>query len=349
VTVSSVKEDTVRVAVITGPGTVEIREQPQPTPEPDEVVVAVGACGLCTLERRLFSGEKRLYPVAPGHEVAGHVVAAGSAVQDLPGAPSVGDLVTVDFLTRCGACSACRRGRTAMCKQPQGGALSDGTITMGGGLTDMVKVLAAQAWVCGDAPLDHAAMGEPLACVAHSVRLSGFRAGDRVAIVGAGYMGRLHLAVTRALGAASVGAVDVSPTRCEDARQANASWVAQPDEALARGGKQDVVFVTAGAPGAVELAVSLCDAGGTVVLYGAFPKDHRARIDPDDLHHREVSIIGVYSHEPEDWRHACGWIRSGAIAKDLDALVTARFGLDAVAEALALAARSPVYRVLVGG
>ena len=43
----------------------------------------------------------------------------------------------------------------------------------------------------------HAAMGEPIACVAHSLRLSGLRPGDRVAIIGAGYMGRLHLSLAR--------------------------------------------------------------------------------------------------------------------------------------------------------
>jgi threonine dehydrogenase-like Zn-dependent dehydrogenase len=220
---------------------------------------------------------------------------------------------------------------------------------MGGGLTDTVKVRAAQAWSCGDAPVEHAAMGEPLACVAHSVRLSGFRAADRVAVIGAGYMGRLHLAVTRVLGAASVGVIDISPVRRDDAAQGGASWVATPDEAAARARSSDVVFLTAGVPGTLELALSLCDVGGTVVLYGAFPKEHRATVEPDPLHHGELSIVGVFSQEPEDWNTAAGWVRSGVLAKDLDALVTARFRLEAVAEALALAADSPVYRVLVGG
>jgi threonine dehydrogenase-like Zn-dependent dehydrogenase len=170
-----------------------------------------------------------------------------------------------------------------------------------------------------------------------------------VAVLGVGYMGRLHLAVVRALGAASAGAVDISELRLEDARRAHASWVATPENAVQRDGDQDVVFVTAGVPGSLELAVSMCDVGGTVVLYGAFPKDHRATVDPDALHHRELSIVGVYSHEPEDWRTASGWIRSGTLAGDLDALVTARFRLDAVADALTLVAGSPVYRVLVGG
>ncbi len=337
-----------RVAVVTAPGTVELVDEPTPAPGPDELVVEVAACGLCTMERRLFVGEKQIYPVAPGHEVAGRVVARGDDVAGLPGVPEVGELVTLDLLTRCGACHACRRGRTALCRRPQGGALSNGTISMGAGLADLVRVPARQAWSVGDAQPEHASMGEPLACVAHSVRLGGFRAGDRVAVVGAGYMGRLHLALTRHTGAAAVGVVDVSESRLADASAAGAAWVAQPDAAVATGGKQDVVFVTAGAPGALELAVALCDVGGTVVVYGAFPKDLAVALSPDAIHHHELSIIGVYSQEPQDWRTSAGFIRSGTLAADLDALVTARFALADVADAFMLASSSPVYRVLVG-
>jgi threonine dehydrogenase-like Zn-dependent dehydrogenase len=340
----------VKVAVVTAPGAVELREEPTPDLAPDEVLVAVGACGLCTMERRLFSGEKQIYPVAPGHEVAGSVTAVGALVSGLAGAPQVGDRVTVDLLTRCGACRQCRRGRSALCRVPQGGALSDGTISMGAGLAEYVKVKALQAWPVGSASVEHASMGEPLACVAHSVRLSGFSAGDRVAVIGGGYMGRLHQALTRHLGALEVGMVDVSATRLTEAAQAGASWTAEPREAASsRKAAADIVFVTAGAPGALELGMTMCDDGGTVVLYGAFPKEHTEVVSPDAIHHHETSIVGVYSQEPEDWRTASGLLASGSLAADLDRLVTARYGLGDVADAMALAAGSPVYRVLVGG
>jgi L-iditol 2-dehydrogenase len=338
-----------RVAVVTGPDAVELREEPAPTLQPDQLLVEVAACGLCTMERRLFLGEKRIYPVAPGHEVAGRVVEAGSAVSGLAGSPRVGDLVTVDLLTRCGTCSACRRGRSALCKRPQGGALSDGTISMGAGLADYVAVAAHQAWGTGDAPVEHASMGEPLACVAHSLRLGGFRAGDRVAVIGGGYMGRLHAALAQAGGAAAVGVVDVSEERRGDAVEAGATWVADPAAARATGGEQDLVFVTAGAPGALELALELCDDGATVVVYGAFPKELAVPVGPDAIHHHELSIVGVYSHEPEDWRTAAGLIRAAALAADLDRLVTARYGLERVVDAFRQASTTPSYRVLVGG
>ena len=337
-----------QVAVVTGPGAVELRDEPRPRPGPEDVLVEVGTCGLCTMERRLFAGTKQIYPVAPGHEAAGRVVEAGEAVASLPGAPQVGDLVTMDLLTRCGTCHMCRRGRSALCKRPQGGTLSDGTISMGAGLAEVVRVAAAQSYCVGEIPIEHAAMGEPVACVAHSVRLSGFRAGDRVAVIGAGYMGRLHMALCRAWGAASVGLIDVSDQRRAEAAEAGAARVAAPDGVDDWQAGHDIVFVTAGVPGAVELALDLCDDAGAVVLYGAFPRDIMASVGADRIHHHELSIIGVFSQEPDDWRTAAGLLQSGALAADLDRLVTARYGLADVADALALTVSQPVYRVMVG-
>ena len=337
-----------QVAVVTGPGTVELRDEPRPAVGATDVLVEVGTCGLCTMERRLFDGTKPVYPVAPGHEAAGRVVEAGQAVASLPGTPQVGDLVTMDLLTRCGTCHMCRRGRSALCKRPQGGTLSDGTISMGAGLAEVVRVAAAQTYRVGEIPVEHAAMGEPLACVVHSVRLGGFRAGDRVAVVGAGYMGRLHLSLCRAWGASEVGLIDVSEPRRAEAAEAGADRVAGPDELAGWIGQHDVVFVTAGTPGAVELALDLCDDAGTVVLYGAFPRDAMASVGADRIHHHELSIVGVFSHEPEDWRTAAGLLQSGALGADLDRLVTARYRLAEVADALALAVSQPVYRVMVG-
>lgn len=343
----AVSHQEMQVAVVTGIGEVELRAEPLPVLESQDILVRVGACGLCTMERRLFSGEKQVYPVAPGHEVAGRVVEVAEQVASLPGAPEIGDLVAVDLLTRCGTCTSCRRGRSAVCKQPQGSALADGTISMGAGLAEFVRVPAKQAYLTGEIPIAQAAMGEPLACVVHSVRLSGMLAGDRVAVLGAGYMGRLHLALCRAWGAGSVGLVDVSSSRLDEAAEAGADWTATP-QTTREIGKADIVFVTASAPGLFELATDICDSGGTVVLYSAFPKELTGTFGLDHFHHEEITVLGVYSQEPQDWRVAAGLLRSGVLSDDLDRLVTARYRLDTVADALQQATHTPVYRVLVG-
>lgn len=333
-----------KVVVFTGVGQVEVREEPAPQPGPDQVVVDVGACGICTFERRLFAGDKKWYPLAPGHEAAGVISAAGAAVKDLEGSPKVGDRVTMDLLTRCGTCGPCRRGKTALCRYRQGRKLSDGTVSFGG-FAGQIAVDAKSVYPVGDAPLHHAAMGEPIACSIHSLRQGGFRPGDRVAIIGAGFMGRLHLALTRIGGAASVGMIDVSPERLDMAREAGANWTASPEEALAVGGKQDVIFVTAMA--GVDLAVSMADKGGSVVLYSAFDEALPASIGADKSHREEVAIVGAFSQEPEDWKLGSAYIRSGLIAADLDRLITASYGIDQVNEALTLVTTQPTFRVFV--
>lgn len=333
-----------KVVVFTGPGEVEVRSEPSPEPGPQQVLVDVGACGICTFERRLFAGDKHWYPLSPGHEAAGVVSAVGPAVDGLPGSPAVGDRVTMDLLTRCGTCGPCRHGHTALCRQRQGRLLEDGTVFFGG-FGSQVAIDARSAYPIGDAPITHAAMGEPIACCVHSLRQGGFQAGDRVAIIGGGYMGRLHLALTRLGGAASIGIVDIVQDRLDAAKQAGATWTATPEEALSVGGKQDVVFVTAMA--GVDLAVEMADLGGTVVLYSAFDKALPATVGADRSHREEVSIVGAFSQEPEDWRIGSSYIRSGILHDDLESLITARFDLADVSSALKLVTSEPTFRVMV--
>lgn len=334
----------VKVVVFTGVGEVEVRSEPRAEPGPDQVVVDVGACGICTFERRLFVGDKQWYPLAPGHEAAGVISAVGPGVEGLPGSPGVGDRVTMDLLTRCGTCGPCRRGKSALCRYRQGRVLSDGTVSFGG-FADRIAIDAKSVYPVGDAPVHHAAMGEPLACCVHSLRQGDFGPGDRVAIIGGGFMGRLHLALARIGGASSIGVIDIAEDRLDEAREFGATWTATPEQALETGGKQDVVFVTAMA--GVDLAVEMADLGGTVVLYSAFDKELPATVGADKSHREEVAIVGAFSQEPEDWQLASAYIRSGVLSDDLDALVTARYDFDTVADALTLVTTEPTYRVFV--
>ena len=109
--------------------------------------------------------------------------------------------------------------------------------------------------------------------------------------------------------------------------------------------KQDVIFVTAMA--GVDLAVSMADKGGTVVLYSAFDEALPASVGADKSHREEVAIVGAFSQEPADWKVGSAYIRSGLLAADLESLVTAKYGLDQVNEALTLVTTKPTFRVFV--
>ncbi|MFF8813505.1 zinc-dependent alcohol dehydrogenase [Streptomyces pactum] len=335
-----------RTAVITAAGQVEIRKLPVPEIGATEVLVRVAACGLCTMEGNLYAGRMPVYPTAAGHEVAGRVERVGDRVAELEDAPAVGDLVTVDLLTRCGACRPCRGGQSAVCSSPQGGMREDGAITMGAGLGEYVVAPAAQVWPVGTVDPALAAMGEPLACVVHSLRRGALRAGDRVTVIGAGYMGHLHLALARHHGARSVTVVELDPGR-RSAIEAAAPDAAIGPDLLGTVPRADVVFVTIASKEAIATALAAVADGGRIVLFGGSPDGPPAELPGYEVHRRQLTVTGSYSQEPEDWRAAAELLRGGTLTRYLEPLVTARYPLDDVDQALARTAGTPVYRVVV--
>ncbi|MGE5203882.1 MAG: zinc-dependent alcohol dehydrogenase family protein [Acidobacteriota bacterium] len=104
-----------RAMVLGSPGTpLELRELPRPKPGRSEVLVEVGACGVCRTDLHILDGElaaPRL-PLVPGHEIVGRIVELGAGVQGL----AVGERVGVPWLGwTCGTCKPCRDGRENLC------------------------------------------------------------------------------------------------------------------------------------------------------------------------------------------------------------------------------------------
>src|SRR5262249_9214867 len=100
-----------------GPGRLELQATPVPNPRPNEVVIRVGAAGVCGSDLHGYLGKSlnRKPPLVMGHEFAGTVMSVGEAVRDL----AAGTAVTVYPLITCGACPACRRGDTSLCASRQ--------------------------------------------------------------------------------------------------------------------------------------------------------------------------------------------------------------------------------------
>src|SRR5581483_7444400 len=88
-------------------------DMPVPEPGPDEVLIAVKACGICGSDVHGMDGStgRRQPPIVMGHEAAGEVTRVGSAVQGW----SPGDRVALDSTVFCGRCHYCRRGDLNLC------------------------------------------------------------------------------------------------------------------------------------------------------------------------------------------------------------------------------------------
>src|SRR5947209_13420919 len=95
-------------------GEMMVSQVPAPRPGPGELLLRVGACGICGSELGSFAARsrRRVPPLVMGHEFAGTVEALGEGTTGV----QVGDRVVVNSLVHCGACDLCRRGRTHLCR-----------------------------------------------------------------------------------------------------------------------------------------------------------------------------------------------------------------------------------------
>ena len=173
---------------------ITLSDLPDPSPAADEVVIRVGACGICGsdlhfVERdadgyMLYPGLVRT-PVTTGHEFAGVVEAVGADVRDL----AVGDLVCAEEIASCGECLACRAGRPNNCTR-----IEELGFTFDGAHAEYVAVRARYCWSL--APLLDAGV-QPAPAVRH---------GALVEPVGVGYIA-LFVSAGGFLPGASVGVV----------------------------------------------------------------------------------------------------------------------------------------------
>jgi D-arabinose 1-dehydrogenase-like Zn-dependent alcohol dehydrogenase len=179
-----------RVAQIREPGApLELVERPIPEPGPGQVRIKVEACGICHADSYIVKGTFPgiRYPSVPGHEIAGHIDVLGPGVKRW----KAGQRVGVGWHGgHCGVCVNCRRGDFVLCESAQ----VPGMAYDGGYAEYMIAAVEALAAVPDDLSLADAA---PLLCAGittyNSLRNSGARAGDLVAILGIGGLG--HLAV----------------------------------------------------------------------------------------------------------------------------------------------------------
>ncbi|GAA4617390.1 alcohol dehydrogenase catalytic domain-containing protein [Saccharopolyspora hordei] len=326
-----------RAVVLDGRGSIEVRELPDPEPGDGDLIIAPAAVGICGTDLHLAVGDYPTgsFPVVPGHEFAGEVVAVGSAVRDF--AP--GDRVCADPNVSCGECGQCRAGATNLCPNlvPIG-------VATDGACAELVRVPAKVAFRLPDGmDARTGALIEPLACVLHAASRIGPVDGQRVLVYGAGSIGLLAAAYAKARGAHSIDVVEPSPVRRAAALEFGADAVHAPGE---RPGERDVDLVVeaSGHPSAAADALLRLDKRGTLLQMGVVSPTERIDLFPYDLFDRELTIVGSQSLAtayPEA-------VRAIADLPDLASrMVTHTFGLGEYAEALEAAGSDSARKVHV--
>lgn len=327
-----------RAAFCTAARSVEIREVPTPTVEPNGIVVRVRHCGICGSDLHWYVGEFPPPSVCPGHEIAGEVADVGRDVKGL--AP--GDAVAVEPLVVCRECAYCRTGNYQLCRR-----FSVIGMSRPGGLAELVSVPAYATYrLPPGMDYEIASLTEPMAVCVHAVRLAGVTLGDRVLILGAGTIGLLAIVAARAAGAAEVAVTARHAHQADMARRLGSARVFGTDSAGDRERSAwtadcpvDVVIETVGGTAnTINDAIESVRPAGTVAILGIFTNAPAIAAVP--LVIKEVRLVGSLTYgragPRTDFDVALQLL--SAEAARVRALVTHRFALEAAAEAFATAA-----------
>lgn len=292
--------------------------RPSPAPGAEEILVQVAACGVCATDLKVLHG--RLpgvpLPVIPGHEIAGRVAAVGAGVSTV----RVGDRVALYHRITCGACPHCRAGRENLCGSRQGRL---GIERDGGFATHVVaparnacRLPDAVSWEAG--AIIPGAMAGPYRALKH---LAGVRAGEWVAVIGAGGLGLHAIQFVRALGGRAI-AVDVEDARLALAADLGAELTVNSrttaPEAAVRAVVPEGAAVVAQVVGgkavgpAMEEAMRLVARGGRIVLLG-YEKGQAFTVDSAWCVNNEVAILGALSYTWRDLADVAELVGAGTV------------------------------------
>ena len=332
-----------RVVVVAGDGTVGVERAEVPEPGPGELLVAMGAAGICGSDVHAVRGRHPFVPppYRPGHEVTGTVRRGG------PGTSTpAGQRVVVNPVLYCGHCRRCRQGLVNLCREMA--VFGCGTPT--GGMADYFVVPERSVVAIPDELTDlQAALVEPLSTPVHAVGLAGpDLTGLTVVILGAGTIGLMTMMVARQHGAAKIVMTNRSAAKRERALELGADAAFDPDvlgaiQAELGGGQPDVVFDCVAVQDTLDQALALVLKGGTVVVVGVPPSP--VTLPLQHLQDRQIRLQGSAVYLPADYTEAIGLLAEGVV-RPAD-YVTAQYPLAEATAAFGAAASGQQVKVVL--
>jgi Zn-dependent alcohol dehydrogenase len=345
----------------------EIEEVELAPPSSGEVKVRIKACAICHSDIHFAEGAwGGELPAIYGHEAAGVVEQIGDGVRGV----QVGDSVVVTLVRSCGECPCCAQGYYGSCEtrfrldaeSPLRSAM-DGT-KIGHGLrtaafAEYALVDASQVVaIPSDLPHDRAAL---LACgvitgfgaVTNTAKVP---AGANVVVIGTGGVGLNSVQGAALSGAATIIAVDVSDDKLKAARDFGATHAFNPlkidlrkrVKALTDRRGADFVFVTVGAKQAADDSYRLLARGGAVVLVGMPALGVKSEFDVLTLADNSQRILGSKmgsSNIRSEIPKLIDLYEQGRLK--LDELISARYPLEAINQAIASVGRGEALRNVI--
>ncbi|MDJ0377271.1 NAD(P)-dependent alcohol dehydrogenase [Cryobacterium sp. PH31-L1] len=320
---------TMRTSVLLKQRDLTIEDRAVPTAGADEVLVKVAAVGVCGSDVHYYR-EGRIgdfivdAPLVLGHELSGTIVAVGVDVDPA----RVGERVAVEPQRACRLCRECRAGRYNLCSKMAFYA----TPPIDGAFCGYVTIQTEFAHAIPDSvSFEAAALLEPLSVAIASIRKAGIVPGSSILIAGAGPIGIITAQTARAFGASEIIVSDLIAAKRERALKFGATRVIDPvaEDPATLGLDVNAFIDASGSARAVDSGIRSVRPAGTVVLVGL--GNPEMILPVSQIQNLELTVTGIFRYV-DTWPTAIHLVASGQV--DLDSLVTGKFDLEHVAEAL---------------
>ena len=367
---SSAVPDKAHVAVLVEKERFEVKEYPIPPLGDNDILVKVEGCGVCGTDAHEFKRDPfGLIPVALGHEGTGEIVKMGKNVTvDSAGKPlHVGDKVVTCMIFKDNPDIT----MFDLNKQNVGGAdvyglLPDDDIHLNGWFSDYLFVRGGSTiFNVSDLDLDSRILIEPCAVLVHAVeraKTTGIlRFNSRVVVQGCGPSGLICIAVLRTMGIEHIVAVDGNAKRLEFAKEMGATETVNfkdtngIDDLTAHvkdafgGYFADFAFQCTGSPAAHSNIYKFIRNGGGLCELGFFINGGDATINPHfDICSKEITVVGSWVYTLRDYATTFDFLkRAQAIGLPMKKLITHKFPLDEINEALAVNLRQEGLKIAI--
>jgi D-arabinitol dehydrogenase (NADP+) len=303
-----------KAIVYDAPRRFQYKDVPEPQIEADDILVRINACGVCGTDLHIHEGEfAPRFPLIPGHEFTGEIVALGSDVKDL----KEGQRVVGNSNEACGKCFYCMRGNFLLCLN-----LRSYGVTQDGGFAQYLRIKADRIFPIGHLSAREAVMVEPSACALHGMEVLAMKPGSDVLLFGAGPTGQVLAQLLKLNGAGRlVVAAPAGPKLDLISRLAADEIVAidRNDPKKHRNRLHelsptgfDYIVEATGSASVCEDALQFARRGGTLLVYGVYPEADSVRFNPFDLFRREITIKGSFA-QIDAFPRALAYLESGKI------------------------------------
>ncbi|MHA1971837.1 MAG: alcohol dehydrogenase catalytic domain-containing protein [Candidatus Hodarchaeales archaeon] len=293
---------TMTAGLMYGPKKVRIEQVDTPTPDDNEVLVKVEACGICATDVKKYTGRSSCkYPIILGHEFAGTIVKLGKGITKY----NIGDRVTANPDKPCMQCHYCVQSKYNLCTNLS--VIGYGTEEIepvNGAFAQYVKV---PSWnlipIEKNVTFNEATFIEPLACVVRSLSRAQPKIDDITVILGEGRIGLLHVQLAKEMGVDHIIVTGLIDDRLKVAVKLGANEAinvnsVDPLEYISDHYDEgaNIVIDTTGNVQAAEQGIKMLAPHGRFIAFAGFPKNQNMTINPRDLHYKEIVLTGSFGY-----------------------------------------------------